>query len=100
MGEDWVGSVVNISGDRSPYMRYSDKSGFSKDSAPPEGAKGNRSATQIHGANGPACKIVSKIVYPNSGEASSTLRNVKRVQGPYSFELARSAAGSSYASGV
>jgi hypothetical protein len=97
MGADWVGGVVNVSGSRSPYMRYADKSGFGKNPNPPNGARTARSATTISGANGPACKIVAKICYPNSPEASKVLRNVKRVQGPYSFELARSAAGNNVA---
>lgn len=92
---DPTASVVNMSGQRSPYMRYADKQGFGKNDNPADSARAHRGATEIRGANGPACKIVTTISYPNSPEASQTLRNVKRVQGPYSFELARAQAANS-----
>jgi hypothetical protein len=100
MGEDYMSNVINMSGQRSPYMRYADRDKGTASGPPTMGAKGNRSqhTSVIRGGNGPACTIVAKICYPNAGaEAGKTLRNLKRVQGPYSFELARAAASNSSA---
>jgi len=93
VGDDGITShVVNISGQRSPYTKPATKEGFGKNDSPPNSAKSNKSATMIHNANGPRCFIAATISYPNSPEASKVQKNVKRVQGPYSFELARAQA--------
>jgi hypothetical protein len=96
MGDDGiVKSVVNISGQRSPYTKATGKKGFGKSGAiPGTGDKANKGASSMSGENpGPRCYIQEKIAYPNSPESAKVLRNTKRVQGPYSFELARSQAG-------
>lgn len=94
VGDEGITShVVNISGQRSPYTKVAGKEGFGKNDNPPNSHKSNKGATLIRNANGPACRVVSKISYPNSPESGKTQRNVKRVQGPYSFELSRAQAG-------
>lgn len=97
MGESIIGSVVNISGQRSPYTKVQprDAGGARDGQVPGVGTKKNKKGTLIHNAHGPKPKIVATIVYPNSPEASKNLRNTKRVQGPYSFALARAQAANS-----
>lgn len=97
VGDDGITShVVNISGQRSKYTKPAAKEGFGKGGdVPGTGTKANKGVgPTATGENpGPRCYIQEKIAYPNSAESSKTLRNVKRVQGPYSFELARAQAG-------
>ena len=96
MGDEGITShVVNISGQRSPYTKPTTKEGFGKSGDGDLAHKSNKSATLIHNANGPRCFIAATISYPNSPEASKEQKNVKRVQGPYSFELARAQAANS-----
>ena len=93
MGDDFItAGLINISGQRSPYTKVADKKGFGKSGTGDLAHKANKGATEIHDANGPRCYVAAKITYPNSPEAAKTQRNVKRVQGPYSFELARAQA--------
>lgn len=94
VGDDGIVShVVNISGQRSPYTKMEPKKGFSKDDAAADPKdKANKGRTMIRNAQGPRPSIQAKICYPNSGESAKVQRNVKRVQGPYSFELARAQA--------
>jgi len=99
MGED-ITSIVNISGQRSPYTMPVVKSGFAKSdvgAADPANKK-NRGNTIIRNASGPRCRIVETIDYPNErAESAKTYRNVKRVHGGSQFYSARAAAGSAYA---
>lgn len=48
-----------------------------------KGAKGNRSASLIHEANGPRCYVQETIDYPNSAERGNVGRNVKPVRGGF-----------------
>jgi hypothetical protein len=94
MGDEAITKhVVNISGQRSPYTKPEAKKGFAKGSLP-NSEHADRGASSMSGTNpGPRCYIQEKIAYPNSPESAKVLRNTKRVQGPYSFELARAQAG-------
>ena len=104
MGESIIGSVVNISGQRSPYTKPTPKKNTQGGNVPGVGDKRNKGRTELsqggasestspYPASGPRPSITAKICYPNSGgEAGKTQRNLKRVQGPYSFELARAMA--------
>ena len=51
------------------------------DDTPGTGTKANRSADLIKEANGPACYIAAKIVYPNVPEAEQEGRSVRKVTG-------------------
>jgi hypothetical protein len=74
------------------------KKGFGKnDAAADPSNKKNRGRSMIRGGNGPRCRIVETIVYPNdAAESGKTYRNVKRVHGGSQFYAARAAAGASY----
>ena len=113
MGESIIGTVVNISGQRSPYTMPTGKKNTQAGPIPGVGDKKNKGRTELsqggapetahsgqYPASGPRPHIQAKICYPNSGEGGKVYRNVKRVQGPYSFELARAQAGSGYSKGV
>jgi hypothetical protein len=96
MGDSIPDTIVNISGQKVPYTTAVGKQGFGKNSNPDLGSKANRGRSQIHGANGPRCRVVETIAYPNNAEDSGkTYRNVKRVRGGSQFYGARAAAGNS-----
>lgn len=95
VGDEGITShVVNISGQRSPYTKTTPKKSGKSGDIPGVGTDAHRGADSMSGTNpGPRCYIQEKISYPNSPESAKVLRNTKRVQGPYSFELARAQAG-------
>lgn len=77
MGDEGIpSSVVNMSGMSSGYTQTAPKHTQGR-GASPTGSKKNRGASMIHEANGPACRIVDKISYPNSPESGQTQRNTK-----------------------
>lgn len=81
MGDEGIPhSVVNLSGQRSPYtMPGKGRGSVSTDKDPGAGTKANRSASLIKEAQGPVCKPQQKISFPNSPEASKIQRNVRTV---------------------
>lgn len=98
MGDDILGSVVNISGQRTPYTMPVMKPGYGKNPTPPssgEGTRANRSQNSvlIRNAHGPKPRIVSTICYPNSDEQGKVYRNVYKVGNSKQFGGARGAAG-------
>jgi hypothetical protein len=81
------------SGERSPYTIDEPRlKGGPTSSMPQEGPKGNRSGTLIHEANGPACKIISKIDYPNAEGVNQQGRNVRLMTRGTQFGAARASA--------
>lgn len=92
MGEDMMSNVVNISGAPSRYTKPMPRKNTQAGEAPGVGTgRPNRGQSVIRHANGPACTIVAKIVYPNAEGANQTQRNLRRVGGP-GFRAARGAA--------
>lgn len=84
------------SGERSSYTIDAPrrKGGPGAQDDPASGQKGNRSASLIHEANGPACTIVAKIDYPNAEGMNQTGRNVRIMTPGSQFYAARQAAAS------
>lgn len=93
VGEDIAAHVVNVSGQPSRYTKPVARKNTQSGEAPGVGTgKANKGKSVIHGANGPACTIVAKIMYPNAEGANQTMRNMRRVGGP-GFREARMGAG-------
>ena len=75
MGESpLVGSIVNISGQRSPYMQARPRNGPSADGEAEN--PGRRTGFQIEG-NGPQCRPMTTISYPNAPEHAQTGRALR-----------------------
>jgi|HubBroStandDraft_6_1064221.scaffolds.fasta_scaffold1054364_2 hypothetical protein len=75
MSEGYLeGSVINMSGQRSPYTKTRPKQGPRSDA--PDSVGGARSQV-AKDYDGPRCAPVTTIAYPNSPEASGTMRNVR-----------------------
>jgi hypothetical protein len=68
------GSLVNMSGERSPYTKTVPRKGPTSDA--PDSAGGSRSQV-AKDYNGPRCSPVTTIAYPNSPESGATQRNVR-----------------------
>lgn len=76
MGEHPLeGSVVNMSGARSPYTKLA--GGNQGKSDAPDSSDSVAGATLIKEANGPQCAPVTTIAYPNAPESNQSMRNVK-----------------------
>lgn len=95
VGDD-VSSIFNDrsgSAAASPYtMTQPRDAGSASGDIQGVGTKANKSGTQINEANGPACKVIAKIVYPTSPDAPRTVRLVKPAGGN-AFYGARNDAG-------
>lgn len=89
-----VGTVVNTSGNRSPYTQLRPKKGPSGDSeSEPASVRGR---TMIHEAHGPTFRPVTTISYPNAPEHAATGRGMRTVPsslGNRDFWSARSVQG-------
>lgn len=74
-------SVVNISGQRSPYTRFQPVQGGPAGvgiDGPTAPAGGAQPATLVNSeVLGPCCKPITTTYYPNAAEAGNTGRNVK-----------------------
>lgn len=75
MGESLLQSVVNLSGERSPYTTQVGKKTGGR-GASPTGRSAHRGQTMIHEAHGPACHIQATLYKANAVEANDTMRNV------------------------
>lgn len=73
-----IESVVNVSGQRSPYTKAVPKKTGGR-GASPTGKAANKSGYQISEANGPRCNISVPMYAQNAAEASMTERNTKFV---------------------
>ena len=74
-----VGTVVNVSGDRSPYTIPTARKGPSSDVLA-TGGKANKGATLMSGThNGAKFSPQTKICFPNAPEASATGRGMRTV---------------------
>lgn len=81
MGESGIPeSVVNISGQRSPYTQLRPNSGPAGDSI--DGPKGAPAAhTQVNAeVLGPQCKPQTTLFFPNAADHAKTGRNTRTVQ--------------------
>jgi hypothetical protein len=90
MGDEGIpSSVVNMSGQRSPYTQTVPKKTQGR-GASPTGKKVNRGQSMIHEANGPACKIVTTLYKANAASANDTQRNVKYMPPAMGFKGGKS----------
>jgi len=95
MGDEGIpSSIVNISGERSPYTKVAPKGGA------PTGpdvtsTNGHAGSTVIRDAQGPTQRPVTTICYPNAPEASTPrgVRVMPSAIGNRDFWAARAAAG-------
>lgn len=79
MGEEpLTNSLVNVSGNRSPYTKTVARKGPSGDVLA-TGGKANRGATEIHEAHGPTFRPQTTICYPNAPEHAATGRGMRTV---------------------
>lgn len=80
MGEmPLVGSVVNISGNRSPYTQVVPRKGAASDRDPSAGTATHRGRSMIHEAHGPTFRPMTTVFYPNAPERSGTGRGMRTV---------------------
>lgn len=96
MGENpLVGTIVNISGNRSPYTMAVPRKGPSSDVLA-TGGKANKGATLMSGThNGAKFRPQTTICYPNAPEASATGRGLRTVpKAGNSFASARNSTNS------
>jgi hypothetical protein len=93
MGDDGMTSLVNMSGQRSPYTMPEGRKGPGSPDLGGGGA-GGRGSTMIHEAHGPQFRPVASKVYAT--EYAATGRNTRQVPsavGNRDFWAARSLAG-------
>lgn len=76
VGDNIVSHALNLSGAPSPYTTRTPIKRGGK-SVQVSGTKSNRSATMIHEANGPACKIVATLYKKNAAAASDVTRSIR-----------------------
>ena len=74
-----VDSVVNMSGQRSPYTTLGQGIGGGGKSDAPDSDTSIRKSTEIENAQGPKATIYTRIYEGNAAEANLTLRNVRIV---------------------
>ena len=76
MGEEIPHSIMNLSGNRSPYTTTVSKKTMGRGSSP-TGKYTYRGQSLINEAHGPRCHIVATLYAPNAAEASATQRNTR-----------------------